>query len=68
MCGALDQEIRIHRQLGPPTDCTELIRSAGTAVLAPAADQAGSQQSTQIVRGGRSGLLSCIGFSHAHVI
>ena len=63
-----DQEIHAHRQLGLLTDCNELIRRAGKALLAPEADKAGSQQSPQIVGGGWSCLLSCIVFLRSHVI
>ena len=51
LCIFSDQDICAHGQLGPPTDCTELVRSAGAALLAPAADKEGSQQSPQIIQG-----------------
>ena len=45
-----DQEIRAHRQLGPPTDCTELVRSAGAALLAPAADKKAASRARRLFR------------------
>ena len=50
LCIFSDQDICAHRQLGPPTDCTELVRSAGAALLAPAADKKAASRARRLFR------------------